>query len=139
MSEYINNREYRQKALKEIILELHSGKTVDEVKARFEELIQDVSAAEIAEMEQALIKEGMPVSEIQNLCDVHASVFKGSIEEIHREHRPEDTPGHPIYTFKQENKEIEKRINDKIQPLIDKTKSGNHKNLTELAVVFSVK
>lgn len=136
MSEYINNREYRQKALKEIILELHNGKTVEEVKTRFEALIQDVSAAEIAEMEQALIKEGMPVSEIQNLCDVHASVFKGSIEEIHREHKPEDTPGHPVYTFKHENKEIEKRINDIIRPIIDKAKTGRKESLAELAAAF---
>lgn len=35
MSEYINNREYRQKILKELILELHEGKSVDEVKERF--------------------------------------------------------------------------------------------------------
>ena len=34
-------------------------------------------------MENALIREGMPISEVQRLCDVHAAVFKGSIEEIH--------------------------------------------------------
>ncbi len=132
MSEYINNREYRQKALKEIILELHDGKTVEEVKSRFEELIKGVSAAEIAEMEQALIKEGMPVSEIQNLCDVHASVFKGSIEEIHREHKPEETPGHPVYTFRQENREIEKRINEVILPLVAALKDGDAVSLPAL-------
>ena len=124
MSEYINNREYRQKVLKDIILELHAGKSVDDVKARFEELIRGVSAAEIAEMEQALIKEGMKVQEIQNLCDVHAAVFKGSIEEIHREKKPEETPGHPVHSFRQENKAIEKRIEDlKLQ--INKVKSGD--------------
>lgn len=123
MSEIINNREYRQKALKEIILELHDGKSVEAVKARFTEIIQGVSAAEIAEMEQALIMEGMPVSEIQNLCDVHASVFKGSIEEIHRKQRPEETPGHPVHTFSLENRGIEKLI-EKIRPMIEKAGSG---------------
>ncbi len=127
MSEFINNREYRQTVLKEIILELHNGKTVEDVKARFEELIKGVTAGEIAEMEQALIKEGMPVSHIQNLCDVHASVFKGSIEEIHREHKPDETPGHPVHTFKLENREIEKLLNDKIKPLIDSLKSNSDK------------
>ena len=96
MSEMINNREYRQQVLKEIIKDLHSGKTVEEVKPRFEKLIQGISVQEIVEMEQALVREGMPVEEIQSLCDVHASVFKGSIEEIHREVKPEETPGHPI-------------------------------------------
>ena len=93
MSEIINNREYRQQVLKELIGELHDGKSVDEVKARFEKLIDGVSTTEITEMEQALIAGGMPVEEIQRLCDVHAAVFKGSIEEIHREVRPEETPG----------------------------------------------
>lgn len=131
MSEFINNREYRQKALKEIILELHNGKSVEDVKSRFEELIRGVSATEIAEMEQALIREGMAVSEIQNLCDVHASVFKGSIEEIHREHKPEDTPGHPIHTFKLENKQIESVI-EKIKPLISKVTDGDQTSIQAL-------
>jgi len=31
MSEMINNREYRQKVLKELIKELHNGKSVEEI------------------------------------------------------------------------------------------------------------
>lgn len=110
MSEMINNREYRQKVLKEIIHELHAGKTVDEVKPRFEKLTEGVSTAEIAEMEQALIMEGMPVQEIQRLCDVHASLFKGSIEDIHKPQKAENEHGHPVHIFKLENREIEKLI-----------------------------
>ncbi|HHW21653.1 MAG TPA: DUF438 domain-containing protein [Clostridiaceae bacterium] len=112
MSEIINNREHRQKILKEIIKDLHKGKPMEEVKARFEELIQGVSTAEISEMEAALIAEGMPVEEIQRLCDVHAEVFKGSIEDIHRVKKPEETPGHPVYTFLQENRAVEKLIGE---------------------------
>lgn len=135
MSEYINNRENRQKILKELILELHAGKSVEEVKSRFEDLIQGISANEISQMEQALIMDGMPVEEIQRLCDVHAAVFKGSIEEIHRTQKPEETPGHPVHTFKLENKEIEKLINDKINPNMsafkDNSGSENLKRLEE--------
>lgn len=139
MSEYINNREYRQKVLKELITELHRGKSVEEVKARFEELIKGISAAEISEMEQALIMEGMPVEEIQKLCDVHASVFKGSIEEIHRPQKPEDIPGHPVHTFKLENRELEKLINDKIKIHIDELKkSGGKQGAEQLAEDFKV-
>lgn len=53
MSEIINNREYRQKVIKEIIMELHEGKKVDDVKERFHEIIKDVGPTEITEMEQA--------------------------------------------------------------------------------------
>jgi DUF438 domain-containing protein len=118
MSEIINNREYRQKVLKELIKELHDGKDPDEVKRKFQEVFEGVAAKEISDLEQSLIEEGLPVEEIQRLCDVHASVFKGSIEEIHREEftgeKPEDIEGHPIHTFKLENRELEKLINDSI-------------------------
>ncbi len=116
MSEIINNREYRQKILKEIIKELHSGKTVEEVKPKFEKNFKGVSVNEISQLEQALIKEGIPVEEIQRLCDVHAALFKGSIEEIHRQQKPEEIPGHPIHTFKLENRAIEKLILEKMRP-----------------------
>ena len=36
-------------------------------------------------MENELVKEGIKIEEIQSLCDVHASVFKGFIEEIYNE------------------------------------------------------
>ncbi len=127
MSEIINNREYRQKVLKDIIMELHAGKTVEEVKSRFEELIKGISSTEIGEMEQALIMDGMPVEEIQRLCDVHAAVFKGSIEDIHKVQKPDETPGHPIHTFKLENRELEKLINGKLKPHLEEFKVSDSK------------
>jgi len=133
MSEIINNREYRQKVLKELIMELHAGKTVEEVKSRFEELIKGVSASEISEMEQALIMEGMPVEEIQKLCDVHAAVFKGSIEDIHKVRKPDETPGHPVHTFKLENRELEKLINERLKPhLAEFRASDSSENIYKL-------
>lgn len=137
MSELINNREYRQKILKDLIMELHQGKSVEEVKARFEKLIEGISALEITEMEQALILEGMPVEEIQNLCDVHAAVFKGSIEEIHSPQKAEDILGHPVHTFKRENRELEKLINGKILPGLEKLNSSNSpENVNKLKEAF---
>lgn len=119
MSEIINNREYRQKVLKGLIKELHEGKDIEEVKRKFQEVFEGVAAKEISDLEASLIAEGMPVEEIQRLCDVHASVFKGSIEEIHQTDsagsKPEDTPGHPVHTFRLENRELEKLINDSLK------------------------
>lgn len=124
MSEIINNREYRQKVLKELIMELHGGKGVEDVRERFAKLIEGIAPSEISEMEQALIREGMPVSEIQRLCDVHAAVFKGTIEEIHH---PDEIPGHPVHTFKLENREIEKLVNEQIKPQIEAFKKDDSK------------
>ncbi|MFD3262145.1 DUF438 domain-containing protein [Paenibacillus lentus] len=128
MSEMINNREHavpeqgrRQQMLKEIIKELHEGKSVEEVKARFEEAVGDVTVAEISAMEHALMEEeGIPVSEVQRLCSVHTAIFKGSIEEIHRSSKPEEQPGHPVHTFKLENREIERHVNFKLELHKDK-------------------
>lgn len=116
MSEHINNREYRKEIIKQIIKELHDGKSVDEVKGKFEAAFKGVSATEITEAEQALIKEGLPITEVQRLCDVHSAVFKGSIEEIHRESDPAKIPGHPANVLFLENREIEKIIENKIKP-----------------------
>jgi uncharacterized protein len=125
MSELINNREYRQKVLKELIMELHEGKSAEEVRERFAKLIEGISASEISEMEQALINEGMPIQEVQRLCDVHASVFKGSIQEIHH---PDEIPGHPVHTFKLENRELEKLIAS-IEEKFEAFKSDDSKEL----------
>jgi PAS domain S-box-containing protein len=110
MSEEINNRQYRQKVLMDLITQLHNGKTVDEVKNQFAAAFEGVSAEEIALAEQALIAGGLPVSEVQRLCDVHAAVFEGSIEEIHQPTDPLEIPGHPVNILKRENRAIEKLI-----------------------------
>ncbi|QIC04909.1 DUF438 domain-containing protein [Brevibacillus sp. 7WMA2] len=123
MSEIINNREQksmnsfeRQAILKKIIKNLHQGKSVEDVKAQFEEAVGNITVAEISQLEQALMEEeGIPVEEVQRLCSVHAAIFKGSIEEIHRSDKPEDQPGHPIHTFKLENKEINHLVNFKLK------------------------
>lgn len=112
MSEEINNREYRQQVLKELISQLHEGKGVEEVKDRFASVFGNVSAEEIAQAEQALIENGLPVSEVQRLCDVHAAIFKGSIEEIHRPSDLSQIPGHPAHTLKEENRAIERLVEE---------------------------
>lgn len=131
MSELINNREHRQKILKELIMELHEGKSVEEVKARFATLIEGVAPSEISEMEQALIAEGMPIEEVQRLCDVHAAVFKGSIDEVHKESVEIETPGHPLHTFSEENKVLNGLIEDSIRPAIERAKSSAGKEYAE--------
>lgn len=124
MSELINNRKHRQKMLKEVIKELHDGRTVDEVKEKFAKVIEGVSASEISAMETQLVKEGLPIEEIQRLCNVHAAVFKGSIEEIHH---PEEVPGHPVYTMRQENKAIEEYMDETLNNNLKEFKEDDSK------------
>jgi DUF438 domain-containing protein len=141
MSEMINNREQetisqskRQTQLKQIIKDLHNGMSVEEVKAQFEEAAGNITVAEISQLEQALMEEeGIPVEEVQRLCSVHAAVFKGSIEEIHRSDKPEEQPGHPIHTFTLENKEIDMLVNFKLQLHFDRfEKDDSEENIYKI-------
>ena len=133
MSEIINNREERQRILKELIKELHDGKTVDDVKERFDQLIKGVSVSEISQMEQNLIAEGLPVEEVQRLCDVHAAVFKGSIEDIHKPQAAHEQPGHPVHTFILENRALERLIENSILPALDRfEKNDKQENIEAL-------
>lgn len=116
MSAEINNREYRQQVLQELIGQLHDGKTVEEVQGRFAAVFGNVSAEEIAQAEQALIQGGLPVAEVQRLCDVHAAVFKGSIDEIHHPSDPMKIPGHPLNTFWRENRAVEELVSE-LEPI----------------------
>jgi uncharacterized protein len=102
-------REERQETLKTIIRDLHSGVPVKKLQKTFAALIKDVSPEEIADMENALILEGFPVEEVQRLCEVHAEVFDKSLKKVGK---PAKIPGHPIYTFVEENKAAKKILKD---------------------------
>lgn len=118
MSEQINNREYRKETIKKILAELHAGKSVEEVKELFADAFDGVSAMEISEAEAALIAEGIPIEEVQKLCDVHAAVFKGSIEDIHQAADPSEIPGHPANVLKLENRFIKELLETRVKPNI---------------------
>ena len=103
MSELINNNRLKQqKLLKEIILELHQGKSANAVKEKFKKLINEVGASEIAHLEEELIKQGIKEEEIQKLCDVHLSIFEDALQP-----KKEDfIRDHPLELFQKENQEI---------------------------------
>jgi DUF438 domain-containing protein len=116
MSREINNSEYRQKVIRDLLTQLHQGKPAEDVKAQFKAAFDGISAQEIAQAENELIAGGLPPEEIRGLCDIHASVFEGSIEEIHRPADPAQIPGHPVQTLKAENEALTRLIEDAIRP-----------------------
>jgi len=100
MSEFINNNLQKKEKLKNALRQIHEGKPYEEVRETFAEVLREASAQEIAEIEEALIKEGLPVEDIQYLCDVHVAMFRESLD---KQDIPDMTPGHPVYTFRSEN------------------------------------
>ena len=101
MSELIQNDAERQGQLKKIIHDIHKGKDISQIKKRFAVLLKNVSPDEIAAMENALLKEGLPAEQIQELCEVHVSVFESSLK---RNKNPKNMPGHPVHSYLEENK-----------------------------------
>jgi len=106
MSEIINNPSLRQEKLKALIQRLHKGEDRARIEMEFRRDFAYVSGAEIAQMEYNLVSEGVSIEEIQSLCDVHASLFQGSIQELH-----EDVlTVNPLTEFEEDNQRFQKLV-----------------------------
>jgi DUF438 domain-containing protein len=103
MSELIDNQGQRVRTLKDIIKRLHAGDAPDEVKASLRALVQKTDYAEIMATEQQLIAEGMPVREVQSMCDLHSQVTREVLVQVAP---PLVGPGHPVDTFHLENEAL---------------------------------
>jgi len=95
------SREQRLAELKAIIRDLHAGGDLEQARARFAKAVEDVEASEIAAMEEELIRDGLPVSEVQRLCDLHVGAFRHALDEHADVQAP---PGHPVHTFLEDNR-----------------------------------
>lgn len=110
--------EERQAKLKDLILRLHNDEDEEAIKAEFKEHFGNVSAFEISVMERRLMStEGIEAEEIMRLCNIHASLFSGSIEAVYEHDSEQDKPGHPIHVLKMENLAIESTL-DRIANLL---------------------
>ncbi len=98
-------KEKRKEIMKDIIRQLHEGMSAEEAKERFEKEVGSVTSAEIAEIEQALMNEGVAPEEIKKFCNVHALIFESALEKAVTK---EESPAHPLYLMKLDNREIEK-------------------------------
>ncbi|MBN2049806.1 MAG: DUF438 domain-containing protein [Spirochaetales bacterium] len=111
MSEHIQNHEERKKQLKAIILGLKDEADIPLMKKRFAALLKDLSPEEIAAAEQALIDEGMPVEDVQKLCEVHVAAFQDALHETSGDRgKTHNIPGHPVHTYREENKQLKKHL-----------------------------
>ena len=114
MSELINNSAERKAKLKKLILKLHSGETESTVRKELLETLSQIPYGEVVEVEQELISEGLPESEVLKLCDAHSAVLEGKIDLSSSKKVPD---GHPVDVMKKENAEI-KKVTSQISQLI---------------------
>lgn len=105
MSELINNSAQRKELLKHMILQLHGGEAPETVRQQLLNLLKGIPYDEVVEVEQELINEGLPAEEVLKFCDIHTQVLDGHIDQSGAKSIP---AGHPVDTFKKENRELEK-------------------------------
>lgn len=103
MSELINNSDFRKSRLKSLILKLHDGEDAKKVRSELINTLQNIPYGEVVEVEQELISEGLPESEVLRLCDIHGQVLDGHIDQSGAKEIPE---GHPLDVFLKENEEL---------------------------------
>jgi len=102
------SRDERLQELQAIIRDLHHGGDPARAQERFARAVEDVEASEIAAMEEELIRGGLPVSEVQRLCDVHVGAFRQALDG----HQPIEAPaGHPVHTYVADNALLTKLAN----------------------------
>lgn len=92
-----------------MILQLHEGVAPEAVKARLVELMASVPYGVVVEVEQELINEGLPEEEVLRLCDVHTQALEGHID---LSGMKIVEPGHPVDTFRQENRELTRVVRE---------------------------
>jgi DUF438 domain-containing protein len=108
MSELINNSEKRKDLLKKMILKLHAGESPEDVRQDLIGLLKGIPYGEVVEVEQQLLDEGtLSQDEVLKFCDIHTLALEGHIDLSALKIVP---PGHPVDTFKKENRELEKVI-----------------------------
>ena len=112
--------EDRNAKLKALILRLNQGEDLESVRADFVKDFESVSVHDIVKAEQGLIDDGLPMQEVQKLCDLHSALFHGKTEAelwAEEEQQAKGTTetqvpeGHPVDVLRRENKALEVILN----------------------------
>jgi len=137
MSELINNSSSRKAKLKELILRLHKGESEESVRKELIESLSQIPYGEVVEVEQELIEEGLPESEVLKLCDAHSAVLRGHVDLSGKKDIP---AGHPVDVMIKENRELKKITGQAYEFLkeIEKSKKEDlHERIIELHTLFN--
>ena len=119
----------RVEQLKGFLKRLGTGEELGAVREDFVSQFAHVEASEIMKAEQGLMREGTPLAEVQQLCDLHSALFHGSTihEQMESEHAKVEavleaqeksqsvvtlveTVGHPLNRLTEENKALDTLI-----------------------------
>ena len=153
----VNTKEERILLLKDYLKRISEGEALESVRKDFVRNFKDVDAAEIMRAEQEMLAGGMPLVELQKLCDIHAALFYGKTKEerianaenavnasVFRKERESKTrklseiQGHPLWLFMKENEALQ----DLLEKIEGKVEYANHETLAtvrEIAIHYAKK
>jgi len=100
MSEMISGK--RKEAVKEILRRLHAGERPERLKEAFRAAVGNISPQEIAQIEEELVREGLPREELARLCDLHLALFEESLSGTELPL----PPWHPLHILMAEHREM---------------------------------
>ncbi|MBQ9156725.1 MAG: DUF438 domain-containing protein [Eubacterium sp.] len=148
--EFRDETDDRNIKLKKMIMRLNEGEEIEKVRVDFVREFESVSVHDIVKAEQDLINDGIPMQEVQRLCDLHSALFHGKTEaEIWAEEEEAEKnadgkvpEGHPVDVLRRENIALEKILDhalsaleaDKVSVLLDDIKV-----LRKIGVLYSKK
>ena len=132
MSELIDNSRKRKAKLKELILKLHAGESEDLVREELLTSLSQIPYGEVVEVEQELISEGLPESEVLKLCDAHSAVLEGRVDLSGSKNVP---AGHPVDIMIKENREL-KKVTAKAYGLIKTIEKHPDRDNSELILAL---
>ncbi len=110
----VNASMTREELLQSYVRRLTKGEDLESVRKDFVENFSDVDASEIVNAEQTLIRSGVPIRDVQRMCDVHSALFHGATGEEALEKQGMDSAtvalmnetGHPLNILHLENDAI---------------------------------
>ena len=103
--------EHNKELLKKILTDLREHEDIPAMKKKFHEVLKNLSPEQLSEAEQELIREGVPIEDVQKLCEVHVAAFNDALQRNARRGKNEKViTGHPIDTYKKENKALKKLL-----------------------------
>ena len=149
----------RVEQLKGFLKRLGTGEDLGAVREDFASQFAHVEASEIMKAEQGLMREGTPLEEVQQLCDLHSALFHGSTihEQMDAEHAKVEavleaqeksksvvalveTVGHPLNQLTEENKALNDLIEELRPKVADKTATIDDVNrVRQLSVHYAKK
>ena len=149
----------RVEQLKGFLKRLGTGEELGAVREDFVSQFKHVEASEIMKAEQGLMREGTPLEEVQQLCDLHSALFHGSTihEQMDAEHAKVEavleaqeksksvvalveTVGHPLNQLTEENKALNDLIEELRPKVADKTATIDDVNrVRQLSVHYAKK